>query len=87
MGFPVSMGGDMAGLSFPEAFEKFPNFTEFVYVLWVKERCTGVFREYLDYIFERLKIPAEKEAHRERCKQFVADKDKKGLAPYMRKYK
>ena len=87
MVFPGSMGGHMAGLSFSDAFENFPNFTEFVYVLWIKERCTGVFREYLDYIFKRLSIPAEKESHRERCKNFVADKDKKDIASYMRKYK
>ena len=87
MGFPVSMGGDMAGLSFSEAFEKFPNFTEFVYVLWIKERCTGLFREYMDYIFERMSTAAERELHRERCRAFAADKSKNGLAPYMRKYK
>ena len=69
MSFPQGFG-DFRGKTFDEVFNEDPKNTEFVYQCWDRRGCTGIFLELYDYIQKRMSVPAEFEAHAQRCRAY-----------------
>ena len=69
MSFPQGFG-DFRGKTFEEVFNEDPKNTQFVYKCWHRVGCTGLFLEFYDYVHQRMSIPAEKEAHAQRCIEY-----------------
>ena len=86
MRFPEEVG-DLGGLTFPEAFEQCPQWTEFVYEKWIEDSCTGIFLEYCKYVRKRLEDPQELINHEIRVRDFLKTQPKKYEPPsYLKKY-
>ena len=83
MSFPQGFG-DLRGKTFDEIFNNDPKNTEFVYKCWDRKGCTGVFRELYDYVIKRMSIPAEREAHAQRCIEYCKTADR--IPDYLNKY-
>ena len=48
--FPKEMCGDLGGRTFLNILLEFPKIVEFVDSLWVEEKTTGIFHDFLVYI-------------------------------------
>jgi hypothetical protein len=83
--FPDSVGGDLGGLTFEQAFERRPKIVEFVRSMWVESSCSGMFLDFYKYCIGMLNNPFVVEEHEERCRVFVTNK-KTDIASYMQKY-
>ena len=85
MRFPAEVG-ELGGLTFEEAFVRCPKIIEFVHSLWT-DQCTGIFKDFRDFVKNALSDSAKLKAHKQRCRSYV-----KGLvtgtelAPYLVKY-
>ena len=86
MRFPNELVGPLCGISFKEAFETLPNIIEFVDKLWIEEKTTGIFKEFLHFVKAALTNPGKLSAHQDRCRKFVRDLKTKRIPPYLQKY-
>jgi hypothetical protein len=83
--FPKSVGDELGGLTFAEAFEWRPKIVEFVRCLWVESSCSGIFLDFYKYCIAMLNNPQVLAEHEERCRKFVLNR-KSDIASYMKKY-
>jgi hypothetical protein len=83
--FPIEMAGELGGHSFLELFEKKPKIIEFVRKLWIEEKCSGMFLDFMKYCKMMLNNPIVKAEHEQRCYKYVTDL--KSIPDYMKDYK
>jgi hypothetical protein len=68
--FPDNFGNELAAKSFEDIFEYFPKWVACVEHTWT-ENCTGLFKEFREYIALRLKDSESRKAHDKRCYDYV----------------
>ena len=70
--FPIN-SGEMASLTFIQAFEQKPKIVEFVRKLWVESACSGIYLDFFQYCRGMLKNPMVCAEHEQRCFKYVKD--------------
>ena len=84
--FPEKCGSLLGGKTFQEVFDTCPKEVEFVDKLWGREKTTGLWLEFFEFVKTKLSNPKYRKAHEKRCKIFVAN-EKTPPATYMRRFK
>ena len=83
--FPKDFGIELAGLSFDEIFEKHPKWVECVSQLWT-DNCTGLFKDFRNYILHRLYDDICRIEHKQRCHKYVKSLNTRNIPEYLVKY-
>ena len=83
--FPEHVG-DFSGKTFEECFLN-PKWTECIRECWEGDKCTGMFREYYEYVMERLKNTDDRKAHETRCRNLCKQTAYLKLPGYLLKYR
>ena len=84
MSFPSQV---LQGQSFEFIFENNPCVVEFVDSSWIREKCSGIFLEFYDFVKDKINIPPNRQNHVDRAKKFCREASKDEIPLYMSKYK
>ena len=86
--FPDKLGDTLSGKSFRYIFENYCDIIQFVTEMWEPEKCTGIFRDFYDYVIEQLKDETLAHMHQSRCRQYVESRrnDLDKIPKYFNKY-
>ena len=84
--FPSSMGDELGGKTFEMVFKENPKIVEFAYTLWEIKECSGIFKQFLDYINSELKDAVKLKQHIARATELVRSLHVEKIPSYLRKY-
>ena len=84
--FPPDFGA-LASKTFEEVFLEDPKWIEFVREQWLSDSCTGLFKDFFNFVMKRLESAAAVVEHEDRCREYCKDIDFVSLPRYMLKYK
>ena len=81
--FPDNLG-DFANLTFHEVFVMHPKWIEVVVDRWTTS--SGIFKDFHEYVSERMKDPASRSEHIDRCREYVKTLEQRDWPEYLLKY-
>ena len=83
--FPDKLG-DLSNKTFEETWTDCPKWVEFVRSTWNGDSCTGVFKDFFDFVKRKCKSEQNLGEHLARCIEFCKNKQLVSLPRYMLKY-
>ena len=84
--FPDNLG-DLSSKTFEETWVQCPKWVEFVRETWNGKSCSGVFKDFFDFVKRKSRDERVLGEHLARCIVFCKNKTLVSLPRYMLKYK